>query len=92
MHRLDRTTKHSEEVEEVDSDNDDDTPMTVQTYKQAIQSLEDVHVWSMGHTHEAMEIGTSVYRRSRVITIGIHEQTTLTDYFQHASRVNLGTQ
>ena len=44
------------------ADDNDDTPMKVQTYKQAIQSLEDVQqiMYSKGHTHEAMQIDTSV--------------------------------
>ena len=48
--------------EEVDSDDYDDTPMKVQTYKQAIQSLDNVEqfLYSKGHTHEAMQINTCV--------------------------------
>ena len=47
----DETQTASEEAEEVDSDTDDDTPMTMQTYKQAIQSLEDVQQFLCTQEH-----------------------------------------
>ena len=76
----DETQTASEEVEEVDYDDDDDTPMKVQTYKHwAIQSLKEVQqfLYSKGHTHEAIQIDTSVDALVS-LQLASTKQTTLT--------------
>ena len=49
-------------AQDTDMEELDDNPLPVQTYKEAVESLEDVQefLYSRGHVREAMEIGLSV--------------------------------
>ena len=77
-------TEHEEDEEM----NDDPPPMRVQTYKEAIQALEDVQQFlqSRGHTKEAMDIGSTVdtvvhnYTLLHFIPLILHSNIYLNEY------------
>ena len=52
---------HVRGAQDTDMEELDDSPLPVQTYKEAVESLEDVQefLYSRGHVREAMEIGLS---------------------------------
>ena len=72
----------NEGTEEMESEPTSPPPLKLHSYKEAVQSLEDVQefLYSQGHTQEAMCIGSSIDTVASLKSLST-KQTTLHDYF-----------